>query len=109
MDTAYIKSSNAIFIAKDSLDNASQTPLIKRDLLGHSSGAKQKGAVQAEQQRLVAGNEEVFQRAEFFKQSINYDDNPNLRIGQELAMYNSIQTQEKRDDITQLLGVDIYA
>jgi hypothetical protein len=101
MDTANIKSSNAIFIAKDSIDNASQTSIIKRALLEQETNA--------EQQRLVAGNEEVFQRADYFKQSTGYDENSNLRIRQELAIYRSIETQEKRDDITQLLGVDIYA
>ncbi|MFQ3208328.1 MAG: hypothetical protein ACI9IT_002494 [Glaciecola sp.] len=109
MDTANIKSSNAIFIAKDSIENASQTPIISRALPEQVSDSEQKGVVKAEQQRLVAGNEEVFQRAESFKQSTNYDDTSNLRIRQELAIYKSIETQQKRDDITQLLGVDIYA
>jgi hypothetical protein len=109
MDTANIKSSNVIFIAKDSVDNASQTSIIKHDLLEQEANAEQRGVGKAEQQRLVAGNEEVFQRADYFKQSTGYDENSNLRIRQELATYRSIETQEKRDDITQLLGVDIYA
>jgi|GEM_PF-5015932 hypothetical protein len=109
MDTANIKSSNAIFITKDSVDNASQTSIIKRALLEQEANNEQNGVGKPEQQRLVAGNEEVFQRADYFKQSIGYDDNSNLRIRQELAIYKSIETQEKRDDIAQLLGVDIYA
>jgi len=109
MDTANINSSSAIFIAKDSIDNASQTPIIKRAQLGQVNESEQTGQGKAEQQKLVAGNEEVFQRAESFKQSTSYDDNPNLRIRQELETYKSIETQQKRDDITQLLGVDIFA
>lgn len=108
MDTANIKGSNAIFIAKDSIDNASQTSIIKRALPEPETRAEQ-GVGKSEQQRLVAGNEEVFQRADYFKQSTGYDENSNLRIRQELAIYRAIETQEKRDDITQLLGVDIYA
>jgi hypothetical protein len=109
MDTANIKSSNAIFIVKDSIDNASQTSIIKRALLEQETNAEQQGDGKAEQQRLVAGNEEVFQRADYFKQSTGYNENSNLRIRQELAIYRSIETQENRDDITQLLGVDIHA
>jgi hypothetical protein len=74
MDTANIKSSNAIFIAKDSIDNASQTSIIKRALLEQETNAEQQGVGKAEQQRLVAGNEEVFQRADYFKQSTGYDE-----------------------------------
>jgi hypothetical protein len=109
MDTANIKSSNAIFIAKDSVDNAVQTPTIRRALLEQTADEEQRVGEKLEQQKLIAGNEEVFQRAAFFKQSTSFDDNPNLRTRQELALYKSIDTQEKRDDIAQLLGVDIYA
>lgn len=109
MDTANIKSSNAIFIAKDSVGNALQTPTIRRALLEQAVNEEQQVGEKPEQQKLVAGNEEVFQRAASFKQSTSYDDSPNLRIRQELALYKSIDTQEKRDDIAQLLGVDIYA
>ena len=109
MDTANIKSSNAIFIAKDFVDNAPQSPIIKRAQLEQASNSEQKEKQNTVQQKLVAGNEEVFQRAESFKQSTSYDDNPNLRIRKELELYQSIDTQEKREDITQLLGVDIYA
>lgn len=109
MDTANIKGSNAIFIAKDSVDNAIQTPTIRRTLLEQTADEEQRVGEKPEQQKLVAGNEEVFQRAASFKQSTNFDDNPNLRTRQELALYKSIDTQEKRDDIAQLLGVDIYA
>ena len=109
MDTANIKGSNAIFIAKDSVDNAPQSPIIKRAQLEQASDAEQKDKKNTVRQKLVAGNEEVFQRAESFKQSTSYDDNPNLRIRKELELYQSIDTQEKREDITQLLGVDIYA
>ena len=109
MDTANIKSSNAIFIAKDSVDNATQTPIIRRALLEQTADEEQRVGEKLEQQKLVAGNEEVFQKAASFKQASNFDDNPNLRTRQELALYKSIDTQEKRDDIAQLLGVDIYA
>lgn len=109
MDTANIKSSNAIFIAKDSVDNAIQTPTIRRALLEQTPDEEQRVGEKLEQQKLVPGNEEVFQRAASFKQSTSFDDNPNLRTRQELALYKSIDTQEKRDDIAQLLGVDIYA
>lgn len=109
MDTANIKSSNAIFIAKDSVDSAIQTPIIRRAPLEQTADEDQRVGEKPEQQKLVAGNEEVFQRAASFKQSTSFDDNPNLRTRQELALYKSIDTQEKRDDIAQLLGVDIYA
>ena len=109
MDTANIKSSNAIFIAKDSVGNATQPPTIKRALLEQTPDEEQRVGEKLEQQKLVAGNEEVFQRAASFKQSNSFDDNPNLRTRQDLALYKSIDTQEKRDDIAQLLGVDIYA
>jgi hypothetical protein len=109
MDTANIKSSNAIFIAKDSVDNAAQSPIIKRAQLEQAADAEQKSKETTVQQKLVAGNEEVFQRAESFKQSTSYDDNPNLRIRKELELYQSIDTQEQREGITKLLGVDIYA
>ena len=81
----------------------------RRALLEQKADDEQRLGEKAEQQKLVAGNEEVFQRAASFKQSTSYDDTPNLRIRQELALYKSIDTQEKRDDIAQLLGVDIYA
>lgn len=109
MDTANIKSSNAIFIAKDSVDNAIQTPTIRRALLEQTPDEEQRVGEKLEQQKLVPGDEEVFQRAASFKQATSFDDNPNLRTRQELALYKSIDTQEKRDDIAQLLGVDIYA
>lgn len=109
MDTANINSSTAIFIAKDSLNNAPQTPIINRIAQEEKSDRAQQLEDKPEQQRLVVGNEEVFQRADTFKQSTSYDDNPNLRIRKELALYQSIDTQDKRDDITALFGVDIYA
>ena len=109
MESANIKSSNAIFIAKDSVNNAPQAPIIKSTAIGQAPDAEQKLGDKPEQQKLVLGNEEVFQRADSFKQSTSYDDNPNLRIRKELELYQSIDTQGKREDITALLGVDIYA
>lgn len=109
MDTSNIKSGSAIYIAKDSVDNAQQSPIIKRAKLEQSTDTEQRIGERAEQQKLVAGNEEVFQRAEAFKQSTSYDDTSSLRIRKELALYQSIDLQEKREGITALLGVDIYA
>lgn len=110
MDSVNIKSSGAIYIAKDTIDNAKPTPIIKRTALEEGSGGRQQQLEEkAIQQKLVVGNEEVFDRADTFKQSTRYDDNPNFRIRQKLELYQSINSQEKRDDITQLLGVDIYA
>ncbi len=109
MDTANIKSGNAIFIAKDAVDNAMQPPIIRRALLEKNTDEERRIGEKAEQQKLVAGNEEVFQRAASFKQATRYDDTSNHRIRQELALYKSIDSQQKRDDIAMLLGVDIYA
>lgn len=109
MDTSNIRGTGAVYIAKDTLDNNQQTPLLKRPLsaLPDDGQAKLNGLY--EQQKLVIGNPEVYQRADSYKQLSNYDDNPNLRIRKELELYQSIGIQEKREGISQLLGVDIYA
>jgi hypothetical protein len=109
MDTAIVKSTNAIYIAKDSVDNTPQTPINKRVQLEQNADTEQRFGEGNQTQKLAAGNEEVFQRADAFKQSTSYDDNPNLRVRRELELYQSIDLQEKREGITQLLGVDIYA
>jgi hypothetical protein len=109
MDTSNIRGTGAVYIAKDSLDNNQQAPLLKRPLSAQADDGQAKLNVIFEQQKLVIGNPDVFQRADSYKQSSTYDDNPNLRIRKELELYQSIGSQEKREDITQLLGVDIYA
>lgn len=110
MDTANINNSNAIYIGKDAVQTAQEKPLLRRR---DAENEQQKNTLiegeQLESTKLVVGNEEVFQRAEDFKQNSSYDDNVNLRVRKELELYQSIDKQTQREDISQLLGVDIFA
>lgn len=109
MDTSNIRGAGAVYIAKDTADNNQQTPLLKRPLSASPNDEQAKVNPFYEQQKLIIGDPEIYQRADSYKQTSNYDDNPNLRIRKELEVYQSIGSQGKREDITQLLGVDIYA
>jgi hypothetical protein len=110
VDTANINNTNAIYISKDAVQATQDKPLLRRRDFDNE---QQKPALiegeQLESSKLVVGNEDVFQRAEDFKQTSNYDDTVNLRVRKELELYQSIDKQNQREDISQLLGVDIFA
>ena len=110
MDTANINNASAIYISKDAVQTTQDKPLLRRK---EADSELQKNAlVEAEQlqsSKLVVGNAEVFQRADDFKQTSSYDDTINLRVRKELEIYQSIDKQNQREDISQLLGVDIFA
>ncbi len=110
MDSANINTTNAIYISKDAVQTTQDKPLLRRREA--DSELQKNTLVEAEQiqsSKLVVGNEEVFQRADNFKQNSSYDDTVNLRVRKELEIYQSIDKQNQREDISQLLGVDIFA
>ncbi|MFT5277907.1 MAG: hypothetical protein ACI97K_000002 [Glaciecola sp.] len=109
MDTSNIRGTGAVYIGKETVDNRQQATLVKQPLIAPLDDGQAINNARLEQQKLVIGNQEVFERADSFKQSTSYDDSPSLRIRKELELYQSIRSQEKREDITQLLGVDLYA
>ena len=103
MDTANINNSSAIYISKDAVQTTQDKPLLRRKDL--ESDQQRNSVIEGEQlesTKLVVGNEEVFQRAEDFKQNSTYDDTVNLRVRKELELYQSIDKQNQREDISQL-------
>lgn len=107
MDSANIRS-NTIFIAKESVANP-QPQLSELRQKADENNQSLIVADQATTEKLISGNQDVFQQADSFKQQNLLDNSINFRVRRELDVYQAIDKQTQREDISKLLGVDIFA
>ena len=110
MDTSNIKA-NTIFIAKESLANP-QTQQLKPVADTDKQRQNQELSLPVSSEKLIAGNPAVFEQADSFKQKTVFNESADalgFKVRQELEAYQSIDKQKQREDISKLLGVDIFA
>ncbi|MBF7072501.1 hypothetical protein ISG33_03685 [Glaciecola sp. MH2013] len=107
LDTGNIKS-NSIFITKESVSNSPQALVIEQQKSDQSTASPQVlEALPVE--KIIAGNSDVFKQADSFKQQSVVNENIRYSLRKELEAYQMIDKQKQREDISKMLGVDIFA